>query len=366
MTVYRYQINLSFEKADSALLFQHSNAHYSNAPQGRGDKIVIRQSSITILADRTKKFDKDGMLNNASNSIYIQILKSLLAYYSLSQSYRKLKSLVIKYTTVCTRKEEKYIAVAHEVYRKDNQPIKQPFSVPVNINSNILNKMWDQADSAEFLVPALSHWLNALSSHDRYFKFERLWRTFERLFFYVGHKNGADKEIDCLRQMRQTIVQQHSLIPQTMFCADKLTYDDVRSLSWRKLILNNYAVPGKPGLYEGYKNYFVCLNSDERIIKMLEDTLVNRESQLRAYGFLTDVQNHIHQKKSNPVKKNEELIALICCKYAYFLRNKTFHGETNDAYFSFSAKTQNDDNIDLINELLEKLTSELIASFDRL
>ena len=366
MTVYRYQINLSFEKADSTLLFQHQNALYSNAPQGRGDKIEIRQSSITIFADRTKKFDKDSMLNNVNNSVYIQILKSLLAYYSLSRNYRKLKSLVIKYSTICARKKEKYIEVARETYRKDNQPIKQPFSIPVYVGSNILKEMWDHVDCAEYLVPALSHWLNALSSNDRYFKFERLWRTFERLFFYVGRKNGADKEIDCLRQMRGTIVQQPSLIPQTMICADKWSNDDVRSLLWRKLILNNYAVAGSRNLYESYKNYFVCLNTDERIITMLEETLTYRKNQLGLYGFLADIQNHIRQKKLNPVKKNEDLVALICCKYAYFLRNKTFHGETNDAYFSFSSKTQNDDNIDMINELLENLTSELIASFDKL
>ena len=67
------------------------------------------------------------------------------------------------------------------------------------------------------------------------------------------------------------------------------------------------------------------------------------------------IKSHLH------AKADAELVTLIAIKYAYFVRNKLFHGETPDGIFKIRPN-----NIDLeferLNSLLEVLVMELIES----
>lgn len=53
------------------------------------------------------------------------------------------------------------------------------------------------------------------------------------------------------------------------------------------------------------------------------------------------------------------MLCILCCRYAYYLRNKIFHGELPDFSFNFSQGTQDDKRLDKINLLLEDLNYEL-------
>lgn len=365
MSSYTYEITITLNSKSNRSLYTISSAPYANCPTGSGDLIKIDDSCIRIIANRTKKFEQEDILSNSSNSIYIQILKALLCYNSITKSPQKLLTLQIKRISYFSRKNSKVETIANITYSDKNQPIKI-LSLTAPIKKNVLNLLWSRTNEPEYLVPALSHWLSAMSSEDRYFTFERLWRSFERIVFYIGSKQGKITEKDCLCATRNFLVSNSSIFPKTMALASKITYNDFRALSWRKLILNNYGKPGTNNLYKGYRDYFVKLNSDTRILQMIEDTLTFREERLNNFGYYVDIQNYLARKNRSPQTKDEEIVAIICCKYAYFVRNKMFHGENRDVYFSLSTETSDDKSLDLVNDILRELVSEFIGVFDQI
>ena len=101
-------------------------------------------------------------------------------------------------------------------------------------------------------------------------------------------------------------------------------------------------------------------------MNLLDETLVLRQNELNHYGFIANIQNHITFYKQHPQNDDMQLVALLCCKYSYFLRNKMFHGEIVDKTFSFMPNNNDDILIDKLNELLGIVTSELINSFNNL
>ena len=69
---------------------------------------------------------------------------------------------------------------------------------------------------------------------------------------------------------------------------------------------------------------------------------------------------------SSKSKRDEQLLTMLCCKYAYYFRSKMFYGEVLSHSFTFTEKTIENKNIDVLNTLLLSLTTDLILSFDRL
>ena len=91
-------------------------------------------------------------------------------------------------------------------------------------------------------------------------------------------------------------------------------------------------------------------------MNLFKEVLPYREDFLKNAGLYGDVVSHINQV---PTRKDEELITLLSIKYAYFVRNKMFHGEIPDRTF----KIHNDlidDEIDNLNSILSTLIYEII------
>lgn len=70
--------------------------------------------------------------------------------------------------------------------------------------------------------------------------------------------------------------------------------------------------------------------------------------------------------ETSPETHNDHVLAILLCKYAYYVRNKCFHGQQADLSFCFSDKTNDDDIIDMLNELLLRITTELFISYSSL
>lgn len=115
-----------------------------------------------------------------------------------------------------------------------------------------------------------------------------------------------------------------------------------------------------------FPNYFVGLNTDERIVKVLRMILPLRSSELSNNGTLAVVQSHITTNLATLTRSDEQVLCILCSRYAYYLRNKIFHGELPDFSFNFSQGTQDDKRLDKINLLLEDLNYELLLDFNAL
>jgi hypothetical protein len=93
------------------------------------------------------------------------------------------------------------------------------------------------------------------------------------------------------------------------------------------------------------------------------DTLVYRTTELGHY--FAAVNNHRVSELPNHIKKNEDVVAILCGYYAYYTRNKIFHGELSERSFNI-CRSKDDDVIDKLNALMVKLTFELINVYQLL
>lgn len=361
MRTNRYYIKIKFSKRNS-FTRRIDNVPYKNSGIF-GDSFIFKSKEINIVASRSAIYKKDEILNNTSNSIYQQIAKALLYCYAINLSNLQLLSIDIVRKT--ERKEESVIFLP---YDKNTQPISNDIITPASFKEEDLSPLLQEDDKAEHLRNILSHWLKGMSSTERYYKFERLWRSFEQLSFYCNRVDANNKEFNALRKIRSFLITNPKYFTNTERLLSTMTYDDLRKFYWRKLILNNYPKAGKRGVYEGYKDYFVLANTDYRIINLLDEFLTIRQNELTNYGFIRDIKNHItyYKQEQHLQTNNMQLAALLCCKYAYFLRNKIFHGELIDKTFSFIPNNNDDVLIDKLNTLLGIITLELIKSYTNL
>lgn len=359
MRTNNYIIKIKFSQRNS-FVGNIDNVPYKNSGTF-GDSFIFKNKEICIIASRSSIYNENAILNNTSNSIYQQIFKALLYCYAINLSSIQLRSISITRKTV--RKEEEVVTLR---YDKNTQPLQGNITSLINFNATNLTVLLQEDDKAETFRNILSHWLKGMSSTDRYYKFERLWRTFEQLSFYSNRASVDNKEFDALRNMRNFFISNPNYFIHTKNLISTMTYDELRKFQWRKLILNNYPKGGTQKAYKGYQDYFVLANTDYRIMNLLDETLVLRQNELNHYGFIANIQNHITFYKQHPQNDDMQLVALLCCKYSYFLRNKMFHGEIVDKTFSFIPNNNDDILIDKLNELLGIVTSELINSFNNL
>lgn len=201
---------------------------------------------------------------------------------------------------------------------------------------------------------AMTYWLKGIASNDEYYKFDHLWRAFNRIFMYHGNNS---KEFECLRTMRQFILINSSSFPKTLSVTNNLTKDEFHSFRWARMILNDYDTREKNQALVD----FVCRYHDGRIMDLFEEKLVCRKDFLQAdkNDLYKTVENHIISNKG--VKADAELVSLLSIKYAYFIRNKFFHAEMADGTFKIKPN-----NIDVemkkLNKILETLIFELVEN----
>ena len=73
------------------------------------------------------------------------------------------------------------------------------------------------------------------------------------------------------------------------------------------------------------------------------------------FGIYTDVKSHICSYEALREHHDEKVLTMICYKYAYYLRNKMFHGEIPVFIFTFAQGIDDDQRMYKINSLLELL-----------
>ena len=305
------------------------------------------------------------ILYNDQNSLYRQIIKCILFLYSKNASLIKLSRIdVLRYTT---RTQDSPYSITIDKY---NQPIKSDFTLRYAIPDNILAFIWEENVEGESLRTILSHWLSALASEDRLFIFEQLWRTFERFAFYANRGSHSNSEFEAIKNLKAYIWNNIPSFPDAINDASRISGKKFRDFDWSGYIQNEFptlSVSNKPKPYtEKFQHHLVLCNRDLRVVGMLKKVLPLRSVELIHFGVYTNVENHINTQLSLRELKNEQLLTMLCCKYAYYFRNKMFHGEVLSHTFTFTDKTIENRRIDILNMLLQSLTTDLILIFDRL
>lgn len=357
MPNYRIKISTSI---GSRLKGTVKHAQFPKCKAGDvGDKFSFQSSCIIIECKRSNLQKKEEIENNSGNTLRVQIMRALLLYYAANVQ----KACV--YSISVTRISKNYKELITELsFSRKTQPLILR-TVPALFQFNMPNLIQNVLDpnSHNFEI-ILSHWLGAWTVNERYDIFARVWRCLEQLSVRSYH--GAQViEKNCLEALRTFIRGHAGNIPLSCNHVDAMTFDELRAFSWKLMIFNNFKRTGSRAKYLEYRDVFVLPYHDERVVWMLQATLVYRNGELNAHGLLNDINNHLNAAIAHPVKRNEDIVAILCGYYAYYTRNKIFHGEFTERSFNI-CRSREDDIVDKLNGLMTKLTFELIEAYQHL
>lgn len=335
---YNYEVRIKFKEKNPLLTEKFQLMVDYKKGKGNQDRFIFAQSSIVLKLKRSRKYK--SILSNPQNSINTQIIKSIIAYYSVSSIYSQIKSIQIN-----------YIEGKNKTPLLESVTFQQPLQISIPIQNNlyfkkeIIQEITTESEKGECIRIALSYRLKAQITDDLYVGFENLWRAFNRLYVYCGKQSSENTN---LCEIRKLIIVHANHFSQTIEITNSYTTQELfHSFRWQKLILNDYPT------HKHTHVDFIYRYSDKRIIELFQEKLVCREDNIKSLGKWSDIQNHLNSNKNT--SSDIELVTLLCIKYAYFLRNKFFHGEILNRTFKLTK-----DNIDLEFEKLNKLLSMLI------
>lgn len=324
-----------------------------------GDKFSFHSSCIIIECKRSNIQKKEEIENNPGNTLRVQIMRALLLYYAANVQ----KARVYSISVTRINKQNKEL-ITELTFSQKTQPLILR-TVPAHFQFDLANLVQNVlGPNSHDFETILSHWLGAWTVSERYDVFARVWRCLEQLSVRSYHGTRVIEK-NCLEALRTFIRGHAGYIPLSCDHVDAMTFDELRAFSWKLLIFNNFKRTGSRDKYFEYRDAFVVPYHDERVARMLQTTLVYRDGELTAYGLMNDINNHLTAVLTHPVKQNEDIVAILCGYYAYYTRNKIFHGEFSERTFNI-CRSREDDIVDKLNGLMTKLTFELIGSYQHL
>ncbi|MDP4203180.1 MAG: hypothetical protein Q8861_10820 [Bacteroidota bacterium] len=377
----KYIVQIQFKTTGEKKEIYRDSIGYKGSIE-KSDSIVICNNEILITADRSAIISPKNILDNESNTINTQITKGLLFYYLYFKKYVEILSIVIK--------REKNTTLEEFQLPNSNTRINQVLDTSFLIRSDIefdisqLKVLFENNEKSIALYNAISYLLKANITVETSGKFEKLWKAFNSIYRYFG--NGKN-ENDCHRIIRKHIIYNSTLFGLSKANVNRFDSTSLRKLRLRDLILNDYATKNLTVSFLS----FIFRYSDHRVCQLLRETLVYREEYIKDILSIEGVESKFNKLsnitflysdyKRNPTTNyiynkvveyldnhiahrtisDVELVAFICIKYSYYVRNKIFHAEKHDLSFRLIDNNLTEE-LDWLNVNLETLVMELIKS----
>lgn len=359
MTNRKYKITIHTSRA-KGVHEEVSGVSYPQKPKYYvGDTIRVFTQKIEIIAERNGKFCLKDVTEYKQNTLYLQVYKALL-YLFLKIG----KRITIKSIDIACGKYSETLNVDAK-----RQPLYRKIDLEILIPSNVLGVVWQDGVKGKTFRAATSHFLIALSSNDRYKKFDRLWRAFEQVAMWHKYHEALPKkpkEFDALVEMRKHFCTFPQELRNTFNFVNALDSVKIDKLHWRRLVENNYLSTNKTNQVNGIYTDLVDKNKDERFVNVFIKAVDISKKDIISQGRIAAFESLINGYTATHMRNDAHVLSLIVCKYCYFMRNKIFHGEMDDMYFCFTNHTEDDDITDFLNELLTILVNELICEYDKL
>lgn len=344
----KYTVEITFDGViNSSSLYIGQVPYYGSA--SFTDSFTILTDKITIELSRSAVIPLDTVFYNHFSSIYNQIIKSLLYYYSSTKKFVEIKSIKI------TRERNNKILDSKILNTGDfNQVLDKSFKLSYTIEQAKLAELFKEGPKGSSTLIAISYILKANSGLSESDKFEKLWKAFNKLYILIGNHK---KDFNCLRNLRQFIINNPAILPLSSSKVNGITTNTLRnSIRWRAMLLDNYDTEPKT---EAFKD-FVLRYSDKRIMEVILETKYGyREVFLQNKGWLVQVDTHIANSINANTIVDNEIVSFLTGKYMYFVRNKTFHGEKIDSTFRLSVNKE-DIELKFLNGILEPYLIDLI------
>lgn len=359
MTNRKYKITIHTSRAQG-VHEEVTGVSYPQKPRCYvGDTIKVFTQKIEITAERNRKYSIEDVTKYKRNSLYLQVYKALLYLF-----LKKGKRINIRSIEIACGTRSETLGVDSK-----RQPLSGEINLMHPLSSNVLNVVWQDDIKGNVFRAAVSHYLIALSSSERYKKFDRLWRAFEQVAMWHKYHEALPKkpkEFDALVEMRKHFCTFPQELRNTFIFVNALDSVKIDKLHWRRLVENNYLSTNKTNQVNGIYTDLVDKNKDERFVNVFRKAVDISKKDIISQGRIDVFESLINGYTATHVRNDAHVLSLIVCKYCYFMRNKIFHGEMDDMYFCFTNHTEDDDITDFLNELLTILVNELICEYDKL
>lgn len=303
----KYSIEIAFEKGNSFNSVQLQSSYIGS--RNFKDDIEISPTLIKITAFRSSKINLEDIFYNHTSSMYIQILKTLIYFYLNSNKFVLINNISIQRYRDNKKFDSKEIKSSELT-----QVLTSEFKIlQSKINKQKLTKLFDNDEKGEVILIASSYLAKASSIPDEIETFERLWKAFNRIYKFIGNNQN---ETNCHITLRTFILKNISKFNLSINKVKMLTSTEIRNkLRWRALILNDYESPSKTKAFHD----FVLRYSDKRIMEVIKEILPYRKDNLISENLYNKVETHVNSNIQQNHIKDEELVALLCIKYMYFV-----------------------------------------------
>ena len=355
----KYKITISLR--NKGRLNFTEQAPYFNS-NGATDTVSFVPERIEIVAERRKLFKEDDIFFNVQNSLYNQMLKCLQIHYCFEGLQAGITSIKVEMFGL-----SKYPATTR-LFDDNFQPYPS-FDAPIPFREDSLKQLLFEDGDSYVLRIIIGHWLSQGISTGRQRRLECVWRTFEQLCNHMRHASPQQRSniAQGLDLMVTHLIANPGNYIHTADTVKSETVDSLRKLRWHDMIANNHSRPSgnSKKTYENYKHRLIDPYTDQRVCSLMQDILVYRRRELQNFGLYTDICNDLTVKLANPIINDIDVVAILCY-YAYYLRNRLFHGQTLVRVSIFDANQSDEMYIDNITLMLSTLTVELINNYQAL
>lgn len=325
------------------------------------DMVTFTPRTITIEGERNARYDDAAIFHNVQNTLYNQILKCLQIHYCFEGSNAGVARIEV------TADGEFVGARDFSTF----QPYPS-FDAPIPFDGTALRRLLLEDDDSFTLRIIISHWLSQGENTSLQRRLESVWRTFEQICNHLRH--AAHGKRSNVAEGLDRMVSELTLHPTqyvhagASVCSE--TKDTLRQLRWHDMIENNYpeTIPGGSSLQRNYENYKARLCDpyiDERVCTLMKDILPYRCRELQNYGLYTAIEADLNNKIALHQTKDIDVVAILC-HYAYYLRNRLFHGQTLVRGSIFEPVKPDEMRIGMLSDMLSVLTVELINNYHAL
>lgn len=348
----KYIIDIIFDISSNYFKAYNLKSSYIGS-KGFEDDIQISPKSIKIIAYRSTKINLNDVFYNHNSSMYMQIIKSIIFFYLNSKAFTAIDSIAIN------RFGKEKLLDSKKIQSKDLAQVLSKKFLPLYTKFNFTNlkKLFDNDEKGEAILIASSYIVKASAVSDEIEKFERLWKALNRLYKFIGN-NG--NEHNCHVDLRNFILNNPNKLPLSIKEVTSINAQQLRQkLRWRALIINDFATFNKTQAFSD----FVMRYTDSRIMSVLKETLAYREEYLKNKNLYYSTLSYIDSKIQLNNHSDTEIVAILCIKYMYFVRNKLMHGEKVDSTLRLLPNKELKE-LTWLNSILEALVIDLINCND--
>lgn len=323
----------------------------SNYPAGGSleDAILIKNNKIILECHRASEIKLDGVFENYQSGLYGQIAKSILYYICTKQTVPVINKIEMIAEYKSEQKQSKTIAASDFKFHPKFLPFQN-----ANFCPQSLEIIFGESERSSSVLKSISHLVRSKTKKDIFDRFDSLWKSYNALYRTIG---GKTKDHECHKALRAFLLANPIASTNTTALVKNLTPKEIRDkIRWRALILNDYATINLTKAFHD----FVLRYTDPRLMEVFDEILPYREKFLSSEGLLNPVKKYITKNIAKNVSNDQEIVAIICIKYMYFVRNKSAHGERLDRIIGLSNREAEE--IKWLSEILETLIIDLINS----